>query len=94
MELYQANQLTGESQREKSWLCTKLDRGDRALQEDRMKSLQEIDELKKMCCTEAERAKQLRIDVLSIQEKDIKSIVNQIMVQIQEDKVNSLNDSR
>ena len=49
-----------------------------------------------MCCTEAERAKQLRTDELFIQEQERKSTVNQIMVQIQElqDKVNSLNDTR
>ena len=48
------------------------------------------------CCTEAERAQQLRIDELSRQEKESQSTVNQLMVQIQEvqDKVNSLNVSR
>ena len=58
-----------------------------------MRSL--IEELNKMCCTEAERAKQLRKDE-TVQEKESKSTVNQLMVQIQElqDKVNSLNDSR
>ena len=47
-------------------------------------------------CTEAERAKQLRIDELSTQEKESKSSVNQLMVQIQElqDNVNSLSDAR
>ena len=58
MELYQAEQLTDQFQRERSWLCTELDRREKALQEDRMKSLQEMHELRKMCCTEAERAKQ------------------------------------
>ena len=61
-----------------------------------MKSLQEREELKKMCCTEAEMAKQLRRDELSIQERESKSTVNQPMVGIQElqEKVNSLNDGR
>ena len=40
---------------------------DRALQEDRMKSFHEIEEFKKMSCTEAERAKPLSIDELSTQ---------------------------
>ena len=56
-ELYQANQLSDHSQREKSWLCTELDRKEVFLREDRVRSLQEIQELKKMCCTEAEREK-------------------------------------
>ena len=47
MELYQANQLSDHSRREKCWL-----------QVDRMRNLQEIEELKEVCCTEAERAKQ------------------------------------
>ena len=37
-----------------------------------------------MCCTEADRAKQLRVDELSIQEKESTSTLNQLMVQIQE----------
>ena len=57
---------------------------ERFLQEDRLKSLQEIEELKKLCCTEAEKAKQLRGDELAIQEQERKSTVNQFMVQIQE----------
>ena len=52
--------------------------------------------IEKMCCTEAEKANQLRMDDLSIQEKESKSTVNQVMVQIQElqHKVNSPNDAR
>ena len=42
MEVYQANH----SQREKSWPHTELDREERLLPEDRMRSLQEIQELK------------------------------------------------
>ena len=38
-----------------------------------MRSLQEIEELKRICCAAAERAKQLRIDELSIQEKESQS---------------------
>ena len=57
---------------------------ERFLQEDRLKSLQEIEELKKLCCTEAEKAKQLRGDELAVQEQERKSTVNQFMVQIQE----------
>ena len=79
-----------QSQREKSSLCTELDRRERFLQESRVRSLQAREELPK-CCTEAERAKQLRIDELSFYEKERKSTVNLLMVQIQElqDKVNS-----
>ena len=55
----------------------------------------EIEELKKFSCTETKRAQQLRIDELSWQEKESRSTVNQLTVQIQElqDKTNPLNDS-
>ena len=47
-----------------------------------------------MCCAEAGRAKQSRIDGLSILEEESKSTVNQLTVQFQElqDKVNTLSD--
>ena len=93
MELNQATQLPDQSQREKSWLCAELDRRERVLPEDRMRSFQEEEELRKMCCREAEIAKQLRWDELSIQERESQSGVNQLTVQIQDsqDKVKSLN---
>ena len=82
------------AQRKKSWVCTELARKDRALQEDRMRNLQEMEELKRFCCTEAETAKQLRIDELYFQEKESQSTVNQLTVQIQDlDKANSFNDN-
>ena len=40
--------------REKNWQSAELDRSERVLQEDRMRSRQEMEELKKLCCTEAE----------------------------------------
>ena len=94
MELYQENQLFDHSKREKNRLCTELDRRERVLQEDRMRTLQEIEELKNMCCTEAARAKQLRMDELSILEKESQSTVTQLTVPIQKipNKVNSLSD--
>ena len=48
-----ANQLSDHSQREKGWLCTDLDKKERFLQEDRTRSLQEVEELEKLCCAEA-----------------------------------------
>ena len=41
MELYQANQSTEQSHREKRWLSTEFEMRDRALQEDRTKSCHE-----------------------------------------------------
>ena len=72
MELYQANQLTDQTRREKSWLCNGLEIRNRAFQEDRTRICQQIEELRTICCTEAERARQLRIDELSTQEEENK----------------------
>ena len=49
-----------------------------------MRSHQEREDLKKMCCTEADKAKQWRRDELSTQETVSKSAVKQLVVQIQE----------
>ena len=56
--------------------------------------VQEIEELRRICCTEAERARQLRSYELSTQKEESKSTVNQLVVHAQElqDKVNSLSD--
>ena len=45
VELYQANQVSDQAQREKSWLCEELDMRNRAFQEDRAKDSRAIDEL-------------------------------------------------
>ena len=46
MKLYQANKLSDHSMREKSWICVELDTREKVVQEDRVKSLQEMEELK------------------------------------------------
>ena len=94
--LYPANPLSDHSNGEKHRLCNKVDREEKFLQEDRMRSLQETEQLKKLRCTEADRAKQLRTDELSTQEKERKSAENPLIVQNQElqDNVTYLNDAR
>ena len=57
MERYQANQLTDQTLREKSWLCDEVEMRSRAFQEERARICQEFE---RICCTEAERARQLR----------------------------------
>ena len=44
MELYLANQVSDQAQREKSWLCEELDMRNQAFQEDRARDIQEIEE--------------------------------------------------
>ena len=94
--LYQAHPLSDQPQREKGWLCEDLEKRNRAFQEDRAGDCQETQELRRICCAEADRARQLKYDEPSTQKEDNPSAVNQFMVQIQElqDKVNSLTDAK
>ena len=48
MGLYQANQLTDRTRREKSWLCDESEMRNRAFQEDRARKCQEIEELRRI----------------------------------------------
>ena len=69
---------------------------DKAFQEDRARECQEVEELRRICCAEAHRARQLKYDELSTQQKENPSTLNLLMVQIQklQDKVNSFNDAK
>ena len=49
VELYQANQLTHQAQREKSWLFGEVDLRKRVFQEDLEKDCKEIEELRRTC---------------------------------------------
>ena len=96
MELHLANQLTDQTRREKSWLCEEVEMRNRAFQEDRTRNCQATEESRIICCAEAHRARQLKIDELSMQQREHSSTVNQLLAEIQElqDKVNSLNDAK
>ena len=65
----------------------------RGFQEDRARSCQNIEELRRIFFTEAERAINLRNDELCTQKGESRATVNQFVVQIQElqDNVKSLN---
>ena len=52
--------------------------------ETRARNCQEIEELRRICCKETDRARQLRIDELSLQLTEIQDLQN---------KVNSLTDA-
>ena len=56
----------------------------RTHQEVQRRILQEMEEMKKICCAEAERSQQLRIDELSRQDTESQSTVFQFTVHIQE----------
>ena len=82
MELYQANQVTDQTRSYKSWLCEELEFRNKAFQKDRARNCQDIEEVRRIFCTVAERARQLKSDELSTQKEAGKSTVKQLIVQI------------
>ena len=62
LELYQANQWADQdqAQREKIHLCGELGMRNRIFQERRARDCQEIEDLRRICCEETDRARQLR----------------------------------
>ena len=85
MELYHTNQVYENSRREQAWLQAELENRERAHQETRIRTLQEGEVLKRICCADAERSEQLRGGDLSRQELlESQSTVNQLTTLIQE----------
>ena len=68
----------------------------RLFQERRARNCQDIEELRRICCEETDRARQLRIDELSVQQERSPSTVSQLLTQIQDlhNKMRSLADAR
>ena len=94
LELYHADQWAYQAHMEDNRLFGEVTTKNRTYQECHAKDCQQIEELRRVYCQEAERARQLRTDALSLRQKGGPSTVNQLLSQIQEpqDKVNSLNE--
>ena len=50
--------MTDQTRTEKSWPCDELEMRNKAFQEDRARNVQEISELRRICCAVADRARQ------------------------------------
>ena len=57
MEIYHTNQGYENSRRAQAWFQAELENRETAHQEIRMKFLQEVEELKRICCIAAERTR-------------------------------------
>ena len=94
LELCQTNQWADEDQREKINFCGELEMRNRLFQESRARNCQEIEELRRICCEETDRARQLRIDELYMQQErnPYPTTLSQLLTQILDlqNKVNSL----
>ena len=95
LELYQANQWADQARREKINLCGALEMRNRCFQESRARTRQAIEELRRICCEETQRARRLRIDELSMQQERNPTTVSQLLTWMQDsqNRVNSLSDA-
>ena len=83
------------SKKGKISLCGELELRNRFFQESQAKDCQEIEELRRFCCEEADRARKARIDELSMHQERNPTTVSQFaQIQDLQNKVNSLSDAR
>ena len=72
-----------------------LELRNRLFREAHARDCQEIEELRRICWEETDRARQARVDELSLHQNRGPTTVSQLLTQIQElQKVNSLSDAR
>ena len=92
-QLQTANRWADQAQRDKISLYGELALRSRLFQESHATNCQEIEELRRICCEEPNRA---RIDELSMHQERNPTNVSQLLAQIQDlqNQVNSLSDAR
>ena len=95
-QLHQASRWADQAQRDKTSLYGELELRTRLFQEDYARYCQESEELRRICCAETDRARQARIDELSVHQERNPTTVSQMMAQIWDlqNNVNSLSDAR
>ena len=81
---HQASRWTDQAQRDMISLYGELKLRNRLCQEDHARDCQEIEELRKICCEEAVRARQARSDELFMQQKSNPTTESHMMSQIRE----------
>ena len=96
LELNQSNTWADQAQRERISLHGELELRNRLFQESRARDCQLIEELRRFCSLEAEKARQSRFEELSMNQLMSPSVVNQLMSEIQElqKNANSLTNER
>ena len=95
-QLQQANRWADQAQRDKISLYGELELRNRVFQEYHVRDCQEIEELRRICCEEKDRARQARIGELSVHQERNPPTVSQLLAQIRDvqNKVNSLSYAR
>ena len=92
-ELHHAHQWACQTQMESRIMFEELTTKSKLYQENHALDCMEIEELRRLCREETERARQLRADDFYCQKKEEPSTVNQLLSQTRtlQDKVNALN---
>ena len=95
LQLLQAN-IWDNAQSERVSLCGELGMRNKLFQESHTKDCQEIEELRRRCCEESDRARQAKLDELSMMQQRDPQTVSQLLAQTREsqDEANSLSDAR
>ena len=81
---HQASRWADQAQRDKISLYGEMEVRNWLFKEDQARDCQEIEELRRICCEEKDRARQATIDELSIQLEWNPTTVSQMMAQIRE----------
>ena len=91
-----ANQWADQARRNEISLCGDLEMRNGLFRENQAKDCQEIEELRRICCEETHRARQARIDELSMHQEKNRLNVSQALTQIQDlrNEVNFLSDAK
>ena len=76
---HQASRWADQAQRDKNSLYRELVLRNRFFQEDHARDCQEIEELRRICCEETDRARQARLDELCMQQQRNPTTVSQMM---------------
>ena len=92
---HQASRWADQAQRDKISLYGELELRNKLFQENHARDCQEIEELRRICCEEADRARQARIDELSMHQERNPTTVSPLSAQIRElqNKVHSSSDA-
>ena len=93
---HQGSRWADHAQRDKISLYGELELRNRLYQEDHARDCQEIEELPRICFEETDRARQARIDELSMHQERNPTTVSHLLAQFQDlqNQVNSLSDAR
>ena len=94
LQLQQANQWADQAQRDKISLYGELEIRSGLFRENQAKDCQEIEQMRRICCEETDRARQ--VDELSVHQERNPMSVSQLLTQFQDlqNKVSSLSDTK